>query len=329
MLQQTQVSTVIGYFERWMRRFPDVGALAAAEEQDVLEAWAGLGYYSRARNVLATARMVMAEHGGRFPWRREQLLGLKGVGEYTAGAIASLAFNLPEPILDGNLVRVFSRLYALDFLPESKAGKAGYWDLASTWARSHDPALVNEALMELGALICVPRGPDCSLCPLTAHCSAYRSGSQERFPPARSRKESEGVAGFAVAAFRTNPYSGEADTLLYTPRKGERLAGLLTFPVFAVADLAALKTAWRQTLPGLPEAPLRPRAITVAHSITHHRYSLRIAEVRLDAAGSKGARALPEGYAWAPVADLDRLLVSSLPKKIWTGLRSDGNRPGA
>ncbi len=317
MLQQTQVSTVVDYFRRWMKRFPDVSALAAAAEQDVLEAWAGLGYYSRARNVLATARKVVGDHGGRFPWRREDLLELKGIGEYTAGAIASLSFNLPEPILDGNLVRVFSRLYGLDFLPDSKEGKAAYWELARTWVLAGDPAIVNEGLMELGALICAPRKPDCENCPLRLHCTAFATGSQEGFPPVRSRKDSEEVSGFAVAAFRAGTDGEEA--LVYTPRKGERLAGLLTFPLFQVPGLLALKVAWREAVPGLEEAVLRPRAKTITHSITHHRYRLGVVEAIMPDLGT--SEGLPDGYAWMPSRELDRLLVSSLPRKIWRALR--------
>ena len=128
------------------------------------------------------------------------------------------------------------------------------------------------------------------------------------------------VAGYVVAAFRARGQSEEV--LLYTPRKPERLAGLATFPVFPVADMAALREAWRAAVPGLPKATLRPLSVTVAHSITHHRYRLRIVEARLDADVSPGeAKDLPEGYAWAPIAEVDRMLVSSLPRKIWKALR--------
>nr|MDQ3002906.1 A/G-specific adenine glycosylase [Fibrobacterota bacterium] len=317
MLQQTQVTTVLEYYRKWMTRFPDLETLGAAEEKDVLEAWAGLGYYSRARNVLATARKVVEDHGGSFPWRREDLLDLKGIGEYTAGAIASLAFNLPEPILDGNLIRVFSRLYALNFLPDSKAGKQIYWDLAREWASTRAPGLVNEGLMELGALVCTPRGPDCRRCPLSAWCKAFAGGIQEQLPPARSRKDAVDVAGFAVAVFLGEARDGQV--LLYTPRKPERLAGLFTFPVFPVSDLPALIQAWKGALPGLAEAHLRPRAVTVTHNITHHRYRLRIAEARMVSEGHP--LPLPEGYEWRPVTEVDRLLVSSLPRKIWKSLK--------
>lgn len=322
MLQQTQVATVMDYYRRWMARFPDIVALALADEKDVLEAWAGLGYYSRARNVLDTARKVAAEYGGRFPWRREDLLSLKGVGEYTAGAIASLAFNRPEPILDGNIVRVFSRLNGWDFLPDDKANRNAYWDLARTWTESHEPALVNEGLMELGALVCTPKSPACGRCPLARFCVAFSSNAQEHFPPAKTRKEAVDVGGIAVAAFAG---SGQDEhVLLYTPRKAERLAGLFTFPVFTVVDLPALRKAWKSGLPALAGAGagLTLNGYAVTHSITHHRYRLGIAETRADK--SALSVPLPQGYAWMPVAGLNQALVSSLPRKIWKALGRAG-----
>jgi A/G-specific adenine glycosylase len=317
MLQQTQVSTVVDYFNRWMKRFPDVVSLAAAEEGQVMEAWAGLGYYSRARNVLATARQVVGEFGGRFPWKRSELLSLKGIGEYTAGAIASLSFNRPEPILDGNLVRVFSRLYGLGFLPDTREGKAAYWDLARVWVESHEPALINEGLMELGATVCTPKNPDCAACPLSSDCIAFADGAQNRFPPAKPRKEALDINGFVVVAHRGGEGRGDdgREILLYRPRKPELLAGLLTFPVVNVADLAALKAAWARLLPGWETSVLRPRPVTVTHSITHHRIKLRMVETA--PVPGKTEMELPEGFLWAPMADMDRLLVSSLPRKIW------------
>jgi A/G-specific adenine glycosylase len=241
------------------------------------------------------------------------LLELKGVGEYTAGAIASLAFNRPEPILDGNIVRVFSRLNAMDFLPDDKEGKRAYWDLARIWTESHEPALVNEGLMELGALVCTPKSPACGRCPLTRFCKAFSANAQDLFPPARSRKETVDVGGFAVAAFAGS--GRDRQVLLYTPRKAERLAGLFTFPVFTVSGLPGLNEAWKSELPGLSKAALSLSGSSVTHSITHHRYRLGIAEARLDK--SVLAASLPGAYVWMPVADVDRILVSSLPRKIW------------
>lgn len=310
MLQQTQVATVVPYFERWMDRFPDVASLAAAAEGDVLEAWAGLGYYSRARNILVTAR-ELAARGGVFPDTREGLLALKGIGEYTAGAIASLAFDRPEPILDGNLVRVFSRYYGMAFLPDTKANRDAYWDKARQWAEAHRPGLVNEGLMELGALICTPRNPDCGACPLAPGCVARKEGTQASLPPAKGRKAGVDVEGYAVAAYRN---AGEGrQVLLYTPAKAERLAGLVTYPFFAASDWPGFKNKWSAALPGLADARLKPRPATVSHGITHYRYRIRLAEAKV---GDRNGEPLPEGYAWVAEADLDRVLVSSLPRKI-------------
>jgi A/G-specific adenine glycosylase len=309
MLQQTQVATVIEYFTRWMVRFPDVDGLARAAEPEVLELWAGLGYYSRARNILATARVVSEDLGGVFPRRREDLLGLKGIGEYTAGAICSLAFNQPEPILDGNLIRVFSRLYGLDYRPEAAAERETYWSLARAWAGSARPAETNEALMELGALVCTPKGPSCGRCPLAERCRAKAEGRQESLPPPKARKAGLEVRGIALVATR----GGEV--LLHRPSKGELLAGLLTFPVFPGADVPALRKAWRGRLPGMPVPAFLPRSVTVTHAITHHNFRLKIAGARLETDADAGR--LPEGFAWVAAAEVERALVSSLPKKIW------------
>jgi adenine-specific DNA glycosylase len=271
-------------------------------------------------------------------------MALKGVGEYTAGAIASLAFDRPEPILDGNLVRVFSRFYGMGFLPDSKANKEAYWAKAREWAEAHRPGLVNEGLMELGALVCAPRNPACGECPLSERCHARRAGTQAGYPPAKARKAAVEVEGFAIAAFRipdgkangdgnrdgTAPSkggrkgepqregTGGREVLLYTPRKEERLAGLLTYPFFPASDWPSLRAAWNSALPMLAEASLRPRPGLVAHGITHHRYRIRLAEAAVE--GRAAAAALPEGYAWAPETELEQLLVSSLPLKIRAAL---------
>lgn len=312
MLQQTQVATVLGHYARWMERFPDLATLAASPEGDVLAHWAGLGYYSRARNILRTARELMSAHGGRFPASRDALLRLKGIGEYTAGAIASLAFNLPEPILDGNLVRVFSRLYGLDFLPGDAAAKRAYWELSRAWVRAHEPALVNEGLMELGALVCTPRSPDCGACPLASGCRARAASRQEEFPPPKARQAAKSVRGYALILRRGSR------VLTYRPPKGELLAGLLTFPTLVLAgapSIPALKRAWAASFPGFPTPAFRPRAATVAHSITHHQFLLGLAEAEL-AADPEGWR-WPEGYAWMEAGRVPDALVSSLPRKIW------------
>ncbi|MBR4398697.1 MAG: A/G-specific adenine glycosylase [Fibrobacter sp.] len=187
MLQQTQVSTVRDYFVRWMKRFPDIETLAKASEEEVFKYWQGLGYYSRARNILKTAKAV----SGEMPRTRKELESLPGIGAYTAGAILSLAYHQREAILDGNLVRIFSRLYALDFLPTDKnklEGKSAceiYWDYAREIADSPKAYMHNEALMELGRTVCKIKNPDCANCPLQAGCKAFAENRTAEFPPAK------------------------------------------------------------------------------------------------------------------------------------------------
>ena len=189
MLQQTQVSTVKDYFVRWMERFPDIETLAKTSEEEVFRYWQGLGYYSRARNILKTARIV-AKAGGKFPQTRKELESLPGIGAYTAGAILSLALHKREAILDGNLVRIFSRFYALDFLPVGKAAET-YWEYARMVADSPKAYMHNEALMELGRTICKSKVPECKACPLASGCRAYSDERTEDFPPKKTRVQKE------------------------------------------------------------------------------------------------------------------------------------------
>jgi|SRR5690554_12389 A/G-specific adenine glycosylase len=188
MLQQTQVSTVIPYFERWMERFKDVNTLAEATEEEVLSYWQGLGYYSRAKNILKSARIIKKQYLGILPSTRKELEALPGIGKYTAGAILSFAYHAPEAILDGNLTRIFSRLYSISFLPQNKKQADIYWAHATEWAQSPKAFLVNEALMDLGRLVCKVKTPNCSVCPLKNSCKAYLNQQTQSFPPTKIRR---------------------------------------------------------------------------------------------------------------------------------------------
>jgi A/G-specific adenine glycosylase len=182
MLQQTRVETVIPYFERWMRRFPDLASLAQASQQEVLAAWEGLGYYSRARNLHRAAQIVVQEMGGELP-RNPQALGrLPGVGRYTAGAIASLAFGVDAPALDGNIRRVLARVFNLAEPARSPVGERRLWELAGEHLPAGQAGDYNQALMDLGATICTPRAPDCASCPVSQFCQARALGVQEQRP---------------------------------------------------------------------------------------------------------------------------------------------------
>lgn len=186
MLQQTRVDTVIPYYLRFMERFPTVRHLAEAPEEDVLKCWEGLGYYSRARNLQAGARQVVAEHGGAVPDDKAALSGLKGIGPYTAGAILSIAFNQPEPAVDGNVMRVLSRYFLLEDDVAKSSVRAGIERLAAALIPEGRAGDFNQAVMELGALVCTPKSPGCLLCPVLAHC-AGRAAGRERDLPVKSK----------------------------------------------------------------------------------------------------------------------------------------------
>jgi A/G-specific adenine glycosylase len=200
MLQQTQVVTVIPYFEKWMQRWPTLQRLAEAPEVDVLDAWEGLGYYSRARNIQATAKYISQDLQGNFPENRNEIEALKGVGPYTAGAILSLAYNQAEAILDGNLIRVFSRYYTLMGDPKSSQNQKTLWQYADLWVKtqSTQAQITNESLMELGAKICSPKNPQCPICPLSTSCLALQEGEVEYWPRPTPKQEKIIWRGVAV-----------------------------------------------------------------------------------------------------------------------------------
>jgi A/G-specific adenine glycosylase len=187
MLQQTRVETVIPYFDCWMQRFPTLAVLAEAQLQEVLAAWEGLGYYSRARNLHQTAQMVMSVFNGQIPADLPSLRRLPGVGRYTAGAIASIAFRQPAPTLDGNIRRVLSRVFNVSEDARSPAGERRLWSLAAEQLPSERPGDYNQALMDLGALICTPQNPACPTCPLASVCQAYSLGVQALRPVLKPR----------------------------------------------------------------------------------------------------------------------------------------------
>lgn len=206
MLQQTQVSRVVERFEQFMDRFPTVEALAAADEQDVLTAWRGLGYYRRARHLHAAARAIVDEHGGSVPDDVDALEKLPGVGRYTAGAIASIVFGRRVPVVDGNVQRVLARWFEYDEArPDEREAVTWTWRTAASLVeQADDPGAFNEAVMELGALICSPRRPACDTCPVREHCAAHRRGRANEIPPPKQATVQQQVHHHAVAVRRGN-----------------------------------------------------------------------------------------------------------------------------
>ncbi|MHC5083919.1 MAG: A/G-specific adenine glycosylase [Planctomycetota bacterium] len=182
MLQQTQVATVIDYYNRFLKRFPTVQKLAGARQDTVLKLWEGLGYYSRGRNLHKGAKTIVADYNGQLPDTVEGLQQIPGIGRYTAGAIASIAFNKPAPILDGNVIRVLCRLYRIHGNPKDNAIKNRLWELAETLVSPKYPGDFNEAMMELGATVCTPANPLCDQCPLKKYCAAFEHNEQADLP---------------------------------------------------------------------------------------------------------------------------------------------------
>ena len=295
MLQQTQVATVVPYFQRFIGRFPTIGDLAAAGEQEVLRCWQGLGYYSRARNLHRGAREIVCTHGGQVPRDVETLLGLPGIGRYTAGAIASLAYDVPAPILDGNVTRVLCRLDAVTQDPRERSVVARLWARAEEMLPRSRVGDFNSALMELGATVCTPRNPSCLICPVRAHCEAFGKGIQDQVPAPKKTRATP-LLERVVLCLR----DGDQYLIEQRPAKG-RWASLWQFKTIAPRGDNGRGVSLREVRKWLGFRTSAPRALcVVTHSLTHRRYRFDtyIAEV-LDRAPLQGHE------AWVALAKLD------------------------
>lgn len=224
MLQQTTVTAVIPYYERFLTRFPSVADLAAASEHDVMRLWEGLGYYSRARNMHAAARRIVAEHGGAFPRAAAELSAFRGIGRYTAGAIASFAFDDPAPVVEANTLRLYSRLIGYRGDPRSSEGQSRLWGFAERIVPRKGAGRFNHALMDLGATVCIVREPRCEACPVRQNCQAFALGLQNEIPRPKPRVGVTEVTEAYVVVRKEDAY------LLRRRTEGERWAGLWDFP---------------------------------------------------------------------------------------------------
>lgn len=224
MLQQTQMDTVLPYYERWMKTFPDIHSLARSDEHRVLKLWEGLGYYSRARNLHHTAKEIVSKSGGIFPRGYEEILALKGVGRYTAGAIASIAFNDRKPIVDGNVVRVLARIFTIQKPVDQLKNREEFWKLQESLIPKDSARDFNQALMELGALVCTSENPACRLCPIRKHCQAFQTDQVDRFPVRSKRKKMVKVEAVALVL--------EKDEKIFIHKRplGKIMGGLWEFP---------------------------------------------------------------------------------------------------
>jgi A/G-specific adenine glycosylase len=298
MLQQTRVATVCEYYGRFLERFGTVEDLARASLTDVLKAWEGMGYYARARNLHAAARQVVADFGGRLPATPAELRRLPGVGPYTAAAIASIAFGLDEPVLDGNVTRVVARLFAVEGNPASAATRKRLLALAGKLIAPGQAGRVNQALMDLGATVCTPRGPRCETCPLEGHCEAAALGRQEELPRKARRRRGPHYDVAAGVVWRRG-------RVLIDRRKGDGLlGGLWEFPGGKRRAEESLEQAVvrevREEL-GIEIRCLSP-LVTVRHAYTHFRITLHAFECR-----HVSGRCRPIGcdaFRWVRLAEL-------------------------
>jgi A/G-specific adenine glycosylase len=273
MLQQTRVAAVIPYYERFLERFPDARALAQAPEAELLALWSGLGYYSRARNLQKAARQIV--DSGTFPSDYASILELAGVGTYTAAAVASISFGLPHAVVDGNVRRVLARW--------TNDGHADAQPIADRLLDPHDPARWNQAVMELGATICLPRGPLCGACPVAAYCAARRAGTQNDLPLKRSKPAPEHLE-------RTLFVIRRHGRILLTP--SSRVKGFWDLP--------------EQTVPG-PKLRIGATLGDFRHTITHRHYRFTVKEAIMGAA--------PKGARWHIEKELGRIPLSTTARK--------------
>jgi A/G-specific adenine glycosylase len=275
MLQQTTVTAVVPYYQRFLARFPDVATLAAAPIEAVIDAWAGLGYYSRARNLHAAAQRVMSEYGGTFPSSLEELTDLPGVGRSTAGAIRAIAFGERGVILDGNVRRVLVRLLTLDGDPRSTAAEKQLWSWAEALTPNERADDYAQAIMDLGATCCMPTKPTCLVCPLAAHCQANLQGRQAELPVKRTQKAVPTVVQVALLLERDGRWRVER-----RPLSG-MLGGLWEFPTCVVAagdDPARIAAALAATY-GVSDIR---EAGHVAHAYSHFKVDLRLYAGRVE-----------------------------------------------
>jgi A/G-specific adenine glycosylase len=318
MLQQTQVATVRDYFTRFIQTFPNVRRLAVADEADVLRLWEGLGYYRRARQLHAAAQQVVAQHAGTLPQEPGELQSLPGIGRYTAGAIASIAFDKRAAILEANTIRLLSRLIAFRGNPHSTTGQRLLWQVAEKILPQKHVAKFNQALMELGSLVCTPVEPKCNECPLATLCAANAAGLQREIPAAKPRTVFTELREAAVIVRKNG------SLLMRRCGDDERWAGLWDFPRFELEasgplfamDEIATKVAAQTGITCAPRTHLR----TIRHGVTRFRITLDCYE-----AAFVSGRVRPvakSAVRWLALAELSALPLSTTGRKIANLIRN-------
>ncbi len=305
LLQQTRVTTVLPYYKRFLKRFPTLRSLARASEREVLELWAGLGYYARARNLRHTAGAIISRYGGRFPETTAELISLPGIGRYTAGAILSIAFNQPEPIVDGNVRRLISRLHGIT----RPRNEEYFWRQARAWIPPGRASEFNQAVMELGALVCLPSAPLCPECPASGFCEARCRGIADRIPPQRSKPAPQPVQLVLLVA------ECEGRILLSRKPAVDFGPGEWGLPAAIIGSPEAVHPAATALARGALGVSLVTREEgRVSHALTYSRIRAHVFRTRVKKWKSGMPRAR-SGYHWVTGPEAERLLTSSLYRK--------------
>ncbi len=310
LLQQTQVATATGYYLRFIERFPDVRSLSRARLQTVLKLWEGLGYYARARNLLRAAAEIVRRFDGRVPDRMEDLLSLPGIGRYTAGAVLSIAYGQPVPVLDGNVIRVLSRLFRVEEDSGKPATRESLWDLAASLMPRSGTRDYNEAIMELGAVICVPRNPSCPECPVRTVCKAFAASVQNDYPRSSPRKAIPHKDVTAGIIWKNGKF-----LITLRPARG-MLGGLWEFPGGKAEPGETLEQCLKREIReelGIHIRVLR-KLVSVNHAYTHFRITLHAFECL---AGAGRIRPIAcDDYKWITSRELDRYPFPGADRKI-------------
>lgn len=301
MLQQTRVETVIGYYERFLKRFPTVADLAAAPEDDVLKMWEGLGYYSRARNLHKGAKQIMTDFGGTIPSTVDELRRISGIGPYTAGAIASIAFDQPVPAVDGNVIRVVSRLRGIRENVGTPSVRRVLEGEAAALVPAARPGDFNQAVMDLGATICTPGTPSCERCPLQGECDAFAAGDAEDLP-VLPRKNPPKVLDYAVCLI----FSG--DRVLMRQRTETMLHGLWVFPMVEGKPTTRQLPVAVKKLTKLSATDVQS-AGEAKHVFTHQIWQMQLYTMNVPESANA-----PVGYSFIPVAEMSALAIPTAVK---------------
>lgn len=306
MLQQTRVDTVIEYYKKFLNKFTSIKKLSEAKVDQVLKLWEGLGYYSRARNILKAAKIIKKEYHGKFPNQYEQIIRLPGIGKYTAGAILSIAFGKKVPAVDGNVLRVISRLFCIQKSIDSPSIKKKIEKIVLTLMPENKTSMFTQGLMELGALICIPENPCCLVCPVHKNCVAFQKGLEEGLPRKEKKAKPKKISRFVAVI-----YDSKQKKILMNKRTGKGvLSGLWEFPGVEAGNEEEFKEKF------IKSYKLRIKNnrywMDVEHVFTHLHWKMKVCRCEV----FKGRRILPETLKWVSQKEMERLTIPSAFRKI-------------